>query len=141
METSYSGDREKREFLLEAVFFEQWLRFCWIAEESEGCFIRVPEAAACDIEKNFPQLKPLLECLNNSPVDAGLSCEAVLNYGRSQLGDSLDSVLASSVFQNRVTQFHLWLARKGEELENEEVSFARWKMLAAMTEDTAAHPL
>ncbi len=140
MKNSGSGNKKMMDVLLEAVFFEQWLRFCWIVEDAdEGYVVRVPEATLATIEKDFPHLQPLLLQLNNRPVDAALSCEAVLDYGRRQLGNSLDTVLASSDFQEHVSRFHLWLARKNEEPESVCPSFAVWKKLADTTGETTEH--
>ena len=142
MENSVSGNKEKMDVLLEAVLFEQWIRFCWIAEDAdEGYVVRIPEEALATIEKDFPHLQPLLLQLNNKPVDAALSCEAVLDYGRSQLGNSLDTVLASSDFQEQVGRFHLWLARRSEEPDLVCPSFAVWKKLADTTGETAEQPV
>ena len=119
------------EVLLEAVLFEQWIRFCWIVEEADGCLVRIPEAELAAVGESYPRFRPLLQSLNNRPVDAERSCAAVLDYGRNCLGSELDRVLASPLFQEQVARLHLWLARKGEELEDSRPSFAAWKALVA----------
>ena len=78
-----SGSSEEgTAILLEAVYFEQWVRFRWIAEEKDRYFIRIPEKDAALIREELPRFQTLLERLNDAEVNAEASFEAVLEYGR-----------------------------------------------------------
>ena len=130
-----SGSSEEgTAILLEAVYFEQWVRFRWIAEEKDRFFIRIPEKDAALIREELPRFQTLLERMNDAEVNAEASFEAVLEYGRGQLGEALATVVAQPAFQERVARFHLWLGGRFEELETAELSFEAWKSLALEAE-------
>ena len=47
--------------LLDAVIFEQWVRFSWIEEDKDGDFcILVPEPTVQELAEDYPQYKELL---------------------------------------------------------------------------------
>lgn len=101
-----SGSSEEgTAILLEAVYFEQWVRFRWIAEEKDRFFIRIPEKDAALIREELPRFQTLLERLNDAEVNAEASFEAVLEYGRGSWGRHWPPWWHSPAFQERVAVF------------------------------------
>ena len=73
--------------LLNAVIFEQWLRFSWIEEDEEGDFcIQIPAETVSELVEDYPEYEGLIAQLNGTIVDADMACSAVLGYARSSLG-------------------------------------------------------
>lgn len=113
--------------LLDAVIFEQWIRFSWIEEDGEGDFcIRVPEATFQELTEDYPRYKELLAQLNGTVVDAEMACSAVLGYAQATFGEHAASVLEHSEFQNMVGRFHQWLNDNVETLDREPLNFDQW---------------
>lgn len=116
--------------MLEAVIFEQWLRFSWIAEDADGDFcIQIPENAAQEISTDYPQFRHLLERLNGTIVDANMACSAILAFARDELGEDALAVLEDTAFQENVSRFHLWLHEQADMLEAHPYNFDQWKTL------------
>ena len=96
--------------LLNAVIFEQWLRFSWIEEDEEGDFcIQIPAETVSELVEDYPEYEGLIAQLNGTIVDADMACSAVLGYARSSLGEQSLAVLEHNEFQNMVGRFHQWL--------------------------------
>ena len=80
--------------LLNAVIFEQWLRFSWIEEDEEGDFcIQIPAETVSELVEDYPEYEGLIAQLNGTIVDADMACSAVLGYARSSLGEQSLAVL------------------------------------------------
>lgn len=145
-ETSPSGaDSLKPEHpvsrMLEAVIFEQWLRFSWITEDADGDFcIQIPEDTAREISTDYPLFKSLLERLNGTIVDANMACSAILAFAQDELGENAPAVLDDTVFQENVSRFHLWLHEQVDMLEAHPYNFDQWKTLfmEAVAKDASA---
>ena len=89
--------------LLNAVIFEQWLRFSWIEEDEEGDFcIQIPAETVSELVEDYPEYEGLIAQLNGTIVDADMACSAVLGYARSSLGEQSLAVLEHNEFQNMV---------------------------------------
>jgi len=68
--------------LLNAVIFEQWLRFSWIEEDEEGDFcIQIPAETVSELVEDYPEYEGLIAQLNGTIVDADMACSAVLGLG------------------------------------------------------------
>ena len=92
--------------LLNAVIFEQWLRFSWIEEDEEGDFcIQIPAETVSELVEDYPEYEGLIAQLNGTIVDADMACSAVLGYARSSLGEQSLAVLEHNEFQNMVVRF------------------------------------
>ena len=92
--------------LLNAVIFEQWLRFSWIEEDEEGDFcIQIPAETVSELVEDYPEYEGLIAQLNGTIVDADMACSAVLGYARSSLGEQSLAVLEHNEFQNMVGAF------------------------------------
>ena len=113
--------------LLNAVIFEQWLRFSWIEEDEEGDFcIQIPEETVSELVEDYPEYKGLIAQRNGTIVDADMACSAVLGYARSSLGEQGLAVLEHNEFQNMVGRFHQWLNDNVETLDQEPKNFDQW---------------
>ena len=116
--------------LLDAVIFEQWVRFSWIEEDADGDFcIQIPEATVRELEEDYPDYKSLLGQLNGTIVDATMACSAVLGYARSALGEQSMAALEHPEFQSLVGRFHQWLHDNVDKLEQEPFNFDQWCLM------------
>ena len=65
--------------LLNAVIFEQWLRFSWIEEDEEGeCCIQIPAETVSELVEDYPEYEGLIAQLNGTIVDADMACSLSL---------------------------------------------------------------
>lgn len=113
--------------LLDAVIFEQWVRFSWIEEDQEGDFcIQIPEATVKELGEDYPKYKGLIAQLNGTIVDADMACSAILAYAHGVLGEHSTSVLEQAEFQHMVGRFHQWLNDNAEKLGKEPYNFDQW---------------
>lgn len=113
--------------LLNAVIFEQWLRFSWIEEDEEGDFcIQIPAETVSELVEDYPEYEGLIAQLNGTIVDADMACSAVLGYARSLLGEQSLAVLEHNEFQNMVGRFHQWLNDNVEALDQDPKNFDQW---------------
>ena len=114
--------------LLNAVIFEQWLRFSWIEEDEEGDFcIQIPAETVSELVEDYPEYEGLIAQLNGTIVDADMACSAVLGYARSSLGEQSLAVLEHNEFQNMVGRFHQWLNDNVEALDQDPKNFDQWR--------------
>ena len=68
--------------LLNAVIFEQWLRFSWIEEDEEGDFcIQIPAETVSELVEDYTEYEGLIAQLNGTIVDADMACCAILAWG------------------------------------------------------------
>ena len=113
--------------LLDAVIFEQWVRFSSESRKMrDGDFcIQIPEATVRELEEDYPDYKSLLGQLNGTIVDATMACSAVLGYARSALGEQSMAALEHPEFQSMVGRFHQWLHDNVDKLEQEPFNFDR----------------
>ena len=119
--------------LLNAVIFEQWLRFSWIEDlpqfPQKGvlhfCF-QFPAETGSELVEDYPEYEGLIAQLNGTIVDADMACSAVLGYARSSLGEQSLAVLEHNEFQNMVGRFHQWLNDNVEALDQDPKNFDQW---------------
>ena len=115
--------------LLNAVIFEQWLRFSWIEEDEEGDFcIQIPAETVSELVEDYPEYEGLIAQLNGTIVDADMACSAVLGYARSSLGEPSERAVWAGLAQggSDVPALLFWaagksqaaLVRSGPDLEN-----------------------
>ena len=115
--------------LLNAVIFEQWLRFSWIEEDEEGDFcIQIPAETVSELVEDYPEYEGLIAQLNGTIVDADMACSAVLGYARSSLGEQslavLDGVYPVSdgkhsrlrLRQGNASLYAVWFGMRPEQL-------------------------
>lgn len=137
---------------LEAVMFENWLRFHFIeelppdpapaagdapegTEETERLCIRVPEKAMARIGELYPHLLPLAESMNGHPVDFEISRRAVCTFvlekldGKTMPRDMAAVVFGSATFQIQLQLFHAWVQLHEEQLDQGFQEFGAWRTL------------
>lgn len=125
--------------ILEAVIFENWLRFYFIREEAgnnpqaePALKIEVPLKNMEQIKNLYPGLLPLAERLNNMPVDFEISRKAVLDFALYNLESKtmprrgLLEILESGNFQIQLQLFQAWLQTHEEELDSCILPFGQW---------------
>ena len=124
--------------VLEAVMFENWLRFYFVSEPDGGSLtLAVPEKGLTRIREQYPQLMPLVEELNGKEISFELSRRAVCTFVATQLvGGSIpthmaESVLDSAGFQLEMHLFSSWVQGHEERLDKNFLDFSAWKRLFA----------
>ena len=144
--------RNAVEQALEAVMFENWLRFYFIAdlpagpdapaagEAGERLCIRVPEKGMARIAELYPALFPLAESMNDHEVDFATSRRAVCTFvleqldGKTMPRDMAAVVFGSATFQIQLQLFHAWLQMHEDQLDRafqefgaRRTLFAQWR--------------
>lgn len=124
--------------VLEAVMFENWLRFYFIAEPEEGKLkIELPEKSLARAKELYPRLYPLAEKMNGKPVDFEISRKAVLAHimeemeGKSLPQGEAQRILQSATFQIRLNLFHTWEQLHENQLDQGFMEFGAWRSLFA----------
>ena len=131
--------------ILEAVMFENWLRFYFIAEKADAdnvdgehtLYLAVPDKAMTRIREEYAHLLPLAESLNGKTASFENSQQAVCTFvvqhldGKSMPRQMADMVFDSSSFQTRMQLFNAWVQMHEEQLEQTFMDFAQWRSLFA----------
>ena len=130
--------------VLEAVMFENWLRFYFISEKPEApaaadgqpaLFIAVPVKAMERISEMFPRLLPLAEDMNGQEVTFETSRRAVCNFvlahvdGQVMPRDTAAMIFESATFQVQMQLFNTWVQMHEEQLDRNFVDFGGWQRL------------
>ncbi len=130
--------------MLEAVAFENWLRFYFITEMTEDgaapdaeprLFIIVPEKGMEKIAHDYPELLPLARELNNAEITFETSQMAVCGYivqhidGKYVPRDTAAGVMDSMAFQTQLQLFNTWVQLHEEQLEKDVIDFGTWLTL------------
>ena len=140
--------RNAVEQALEAVMFENWLRFYFIeelppapdapaGEAGERLCIRVPEKGMARIAELYPNLLPLAESMNGHEVDFETSRRAVCTFvlghldGKTMPRDMAAVVFGSATFQIQLQLFHTWLQMHEDQLDQGFQEFGAWRTLFA----------
>lgn len=143
--------REQEEFqqavvsILEAVMFENWLRFYFIAEKADAgdmdgertLYLAVPEKAMTRIREEYTHLLPLAEELNGKTASFENSQQAVCGFvvrhldGKAIPRQMADMVFDSASFQTRMQLFNAWVQMHEEQLEQTFMDFSQWRGLFA----------
>ena len=101
--------------ILEAVMFENWLRFYFLREDevSEGKYvlsIAIPEKALDRIRERFFEFYPMAEELNGRELTLDVSRSAVCNFIRDTYeGDLIPQGSLSAYFDTHAFQIGLQL--------------------------------
>ena len=122
--------------VIEAVMFENWLRFYFI-EEGEELALRLPQKSLERIRDLYPSLYPLAEELNDHKVDFETSRSAVLRHiaekieGHAIPQGEAQKILQNGLFQRRLQLFHVWEQLHEDQLDQGLMEFGAWKSLFA----------
>ncbi|MDR3361427.1 MAG: hypothetical protein LBO64_01025 [Desulfovibrio sp.] len=132
--------------ILEAVMFENWLRFYFIAEKSgaqadgdgrESLVLAVPDKGMERIKEKYPHLLPLAEAMNGQDLDFEASRKAVCLFVIERLDgtvmprDSAAGIFESATFQSRMQLFNIWVQTHEDALDRTFLDFAAWRGLFA----------
>ena len=139
--------------VIEAVMFENWLRFYFISEKpdtpvdengQEVLFVAVPVKGMERIANLYPHLLPLAEEINGRQIDFETSrravCQFVLDHvdGKAMPRNMAGIVFDSTMFQVRLQLFNTWVQLHDDQLEKEFMDFGSWQSLFAQWRETSA---
>lgn len=124
-------NHENYQHAIDLVFFEQWLRFYFIAEEGGKLYIRMPESEFAKVKSLYPQLFSIAEALNNREINhqAALEslCEGMLDGPYALTGEQWGEILAGKDFRLMLQLLSFWVQADEEKLDAEIMSFHDWK--------------
>ena len=122
--------------ILEAVMFENWLRFYFITDLGEDRLaVAVPEQGLVRIRELHPELMPLVEELNGKEINFELSRSAVCTFvvteldGQSMPRDMAAVVFDSAAFQLEMRLFNTWVQAHEAQLDETFMDFSSWQSL------------
>ncbi len=124
------------EIILEAVIFENWLRFYFISEnqdQDDALFLVVPEQGMTRIGELYPTLLPLAELLNEKELTFEASRTAICTYivtevdGKTIPQNMSDMVFDSTTFQIELQLFNTWVQSHESQLDEGFMEFGAWK--------------
>ncbi|MDR2574369.1 MAG: hypothetical protein LBC94_08545 [Desulfovibrio sp.] len=143
--------------VLEAVMFENWLRFYFITEKTEAApagndppplFIAIPDKGMERIREDYAHLLPMAEALNGQEAGFEASrravCAFVLEHldGKAIPKDTAGIVLESATFQTQLQLFNLWVQSHEAQLDENFLGFSAWRSLfAKWQQNTEVHSL
>ncbi len=122
--------------IMDAIIFEQWIRFYFIDEmktagESKEAVL-IPNKAMERIHKRYGKLAFIAELLNYKPVHAPTSKAVIMAYIKMKLCGSvipadckLESCLDTSLAV-RLRVFNLWVRQNITMLSKRSLAFDRW---------------
>ena len=136
--------------MMDAIIFENWLRFYFLAEDEsveEGqeeakLRISIPEKAMAQISQRYGALKDMAEALNGSEATLENSRSAVVNFVRHEVEGSLvptgglAACFDSMLFQNSLHLFNAWIQAAEEMLDKTFYDFDQWRDLFASYKDS-----
>lgn len=126
--------------VLEAVMFENWLRFYFITErpdEPDKLFLAIPDQGMKRIAEHYPQLKPMADTLNGKEIDFAASQRAICSFVMTELdGKRIPQQMSVTVFDSHTFQtemhlFNTWVQIFEEHLDKGFLDFDTWKSLYA----------
>lgn len=151
--------KEQEEFqnavftILEAVMFENWLRFYFITEQVNApcgpdgerpLGIAIPDKGMERITTLYPHLAPMAQAMNGKEVDFETSRRAVCHFvlmhvdGKTIPRSMADTVFESVFFQVQMQLFHTWVQLHDSQLDEKFLDFGTWRSLFAAWRDTEA---
>lgn len=131
--------------VLEAVMFENWIRFYFLAEE-EGSgkdgeeaklCVAIPEKGMAKIAELYPRLAAIAAHVNGREANFENSRKAVCEYvlgeldGTTMARGTAASILDSHSFQVAMQLFNIWVQAYEEKLDERFLDFGAWKTLFA----------
>ena len=123
------------EDISEVFMFDHWMRFYFIFEEGKKLMVNVPEEVCTQIEKDYPNLKGLVDLMNNEEIDQQKSMNNVCSFigarfdGTKYSDKIVPKVFDSKDFKMEMYIFNLWIKGHESYLESEVMTFNDWKEL------------
>lgn len=130
--------------VLEAVMFENWLRFYFISEKPDApegpdgekpLFLAIPEKGMERIAELYPHLQPLALDMNGKELSFESSQRAVCSFvldhvdGKTMPRDTAGTIFNSSTFQVQMQLFNAWVQMHEDQLDQGFVEFGAWRKL------------
>ncbi len=124
------------ERMLDAVMFENWVRFYFLQEaenDPDRLFVAIPEKGMDRIREMFPDFVPMAEALNGREMTLEVSREAVCGFIHDTLEGSLipeGSMAAyfdTHAFQASLQLFNVWVQAYEKLLDETFLDFGRWR--------------
>lgn len=130
--------------VLEAVMFENWLRFYFITEKPGApagpdggtpLFLAVPDKGMERIKDLYPHLLPLAQDMNAREVDFETSRRAVCTFVLEHLDgshipkDAASMIFESAAFQIQMQLFNTWVQMHESQLDQGFLEFGAWRKL------------
>lgn len=137
--------------VLEAVMFENWLRFYFISEKPDApagpdgeppLFLAVPHKGMERIRELYPHLLPLAEDMNGREANFENSRRAVCTFvldsldGKSMPKDMAATIFESATFQIQMQLFNAWVQMHEEQLDQGFLEFGAWRKLFGRWRET-----
>lgn len=137
--------------VLEAVMFENWLRFYFISEKLEAqegpdgeppLFLAVPEKGMERIGELYPHLYPLAYSMNGQELTFESSQRAICTFvlehldGKHMARDTAGTVFNSTTFQVQLQLFNAWVQMHEDQLDKGFVEFGAWRNLFSQWRET-----
>lgn len=124
---------ETMNMILEAIIFENWLRFNFIPADTDSdrpVLVISPENME-EIARLYPGLETLAAELANREIDFKASHKAIMNYIRKYIESGseglADKIMVSPEFQERVRNFQTWLQIHEKILDASCLEFRQWQ--------------
>lgn len=126
--------------VLEAVIFENWLRFYFISEKPDAAdelYVTIPEQAMQRIQELYPHLAPLAHSMNAKVIDFETSRTALCTFVATELDgkrmptDMSAKVFDSTSFQTEMQLFNTWVQAHEAQLDKAFMDFGMWRSLFA----------
>ncbi len=136
MTQTQSAFRKGVESILEAVMFENWLRFYFISEKpavKDALFLAIPEQGMERIKELYPHLYALAESMNGQELTFESSRTALCTFvaveldGKRIAHNMSDTVFDSSTFQLELQLFNTWVQAHEEQLDQGFLEFGAWR--------------
>ena len=132
--------------VLEAVMFENWLRFYFITEipgappTADGrtpLFVAVPDKGMDRIKEDYTHLLSIAEDMNGKEIDFETSRRTVCTFVLEHLDGKVMSrnmaavILGSAIFQAQMQLFNIWVQMYESRLDETFLEFGEWRNLFA----------
>jgi hypothetical protein len=134
------------EQVVEAVMFENWMRFYFISEKLEApkqengespLFMAIPEQGMARIQELYPHLYPMAVGINGKELDFSTSQQCICSFvaehleGKTMSSDLANMVLNSSTLNTELQLFNTWVQAHESQLDEGFSEFGMWKNLYA----------
>lgn len=126
--------------VLEAVVFENWLRFYFISEQpgqADLLYISIPDQAMQRIQELYPHLAPLAHSMNAQVINFETSRAALCTFVATELDgkriptEMSAKVFDSTTFQTEMQLFNTWVQAHESQLDKAFMDFGMWRSLFA----------
>ncbi len=136
--------------MMDAIIFDQWLRFYFLAErevqgQEEPLFlVAVPDKAMEQIRQRYGTLTEIAEALNGREASLDHSRKAVVTFISRELEGTLvpaggvPACMDSRAFQNTLHLFNAWIQAAEDMLDQTFMDFDQWRDAFAAYKDSEA---